>query len=121
MVRPLRPQGVGSHRKGNHVVPVEARLDGRLNLSQLKEQIDQTGPKLEIPFEQFLKSFLVNLAGETATADETRRCFGIPEDNPNAWKRVWEELTKRVEVLFALESVFAASCIGKETQNGYGA
>jgi hypothetical protein len=73
MVRPLRPQGVGSHRKGNHVVPVEARLDGRLNLSQLKEQIDQTEPKLEIPFEQFLKSFLVNLAGETATADETRR------------------------------------------------
>jgi hypothetical protein len=118
MVRPLRPQGVGSHRKGNHVVPVEARLDGRLNLSQLKEQIDQTGPKLEIPFEQFLKSFLVNLAGETATADETRRCFGIPEDNPNAWKRVWEELTKRVEILFALESVFAASCMEKKRKMG---
>jgi hypothetical protein len=54
------------------------------------------------------KSFLV-ISPATATADETTpasNSLGIPEDNPNPCKTVWEKLVKQGEIPFAPNRFF---------------
>jgi hypothetical protein len=90
VVRPLRRTYWALIVKDNHVVSHEARLDWRLNLRS-KSKSTKTGPKLEILVKRSFKVVSGHVAGETATGGETTlasNSFGIPEDNPNPWKKV---------------------------------